>query len=57
LGCGWREEILPCKPSFRVESIIDVDNTTRRGVHYISNRSFVDCVIELSGQVFLAGKF
>jgi hypothetical protein len=41
LGCGRREEILPCKPSFRVESIVDVDNTTRRGVHYISNRALL----------------
>lgn len=41
LGCGRREETLPCKPSFGVESIIDVDNTTRRGVHYISNRTLL----------------
>jgi len=41
LGCGRREEALPCKASFDVESIIDVDNTTRRGVHYISNRTLL----------------
>jgi hypothetical protein len=41
LGCGRREETLPCKPSFGVESIVDVDNTTRRGVHYISNRALL----------------